>query len=90
MELRRVSGSGLSQFATLIARPYLCIAADCESFIGAALLMYVIFLDHYLGTEGAVVIERGPARKLADFATTVVAYASCAATDLLQVPQSQG
>jgi hypothetical protein len=38
--------------------------------------MYVISLDHYLDAKGAIAIERGPGRKLADFATAAVAYAS--------------
>ncbi len=38
--------------------------------------MYVISLDHYLDSKGAIAIERGPGRKMADFATAVVAYAS--------------
>lgn len=38
--------------------------------------MYVISLDHYLNDKGAIAIKRGPARKLADFATSAVAYAS--------------
>jgi len=38
--------------------------------------MYVISLDHYLNDKGAIAIERGPARKMADFATSAVAYAS--------------
>lgn len=38
--------------------------------------MYVISLDHYLDAKGAIAIERGPSRKLADFATAAVAYAS--------------
>lgn len=38
--------------------------------------MYVISLDHYLDAKGAIAIERGPARKMADFVTAAVAYAS--------------
>ncbi len=38
--------------------------------------MYVISLDHFLDDKGAVAIERGPARKVADFATAAVSYAS--------------
>lgn len=38
--------------------------------------MYVISLDHYLDDNGAIAIDRGPARKIADFATAVVSYAS--------------
>jgi hypothetical protein len=38
--------------------------------------MYVIDLTHYLDAKGAIAPERGPARKMADFLTTVVAHAS--------------
>lgn len=38
--------------------------------------MYVISLDHYLDAKGAIAIERGPGRKMADFVTAAVAYAS--------------
>jgi hypothetical protein len=38
--------------------------------------MYVISLDHYLDAKGAIAIETGPGRKIADFATAAVAYAS--------------
>ena len=38
--------------------------------------MYVISLDHYLDFRGAIAIKRGPGRKIADFATAAVAYAS--------------
>lgn len=38
--------------------------------------MYVISLDHYLNGKGAIAITRGPGRKMADFATAAVAYAS--------------
>ena len=38
--------------------------------------MYVIDLTHYLDTKGAIAPERGPARKMADFLTAVVAHAS--------------
>lgn len=38
--------------------------------------MYVIDLAHYLDSKGAVAPERGPARKMADFLTAVVAHAS--------------
>lgn len=38
--------------------------------------MYVISLDHFLDSRGAIAVEPGPARKLADFATAAVAYAS--------------
>jgi hypothetical protein len=38
--------------------------------------MYVISLDHYLDAKGAIAIEKGPGRKIADFATAAVAYAS--------------
>ena len=38
--------------------------------------MHVISLDHFLNDKGAVAIERGPARKVADFATAAVSYAS--------------
>ncbi|MEZ5653182.1 MAG: hypothetical protein R3E87_21820 [Burkholderiaceae bacterium] len=38
--------------------------------------MYVIDLTHILDSKGAIAPERGPARKLADFMTAVVAHAS--------------
>ena len=38
--------------------------------------MYVISLDHYLDAKGAIAIDKGPGRKIADFATAAVAYAS--------------
>lgn len=38
--------------------------------------MYVISLDHYLDDKGAIAIDRGPARKIADFATAAVSYAT--------------
>ena len=38
--------------------------------------MYVISLDHYLDGKGAIAIKRGPGRKMADFVTSAVAYAS--------------
>lgn len=38
--------------------------------------MYVIDLTHYLDSKGANAPERGPARKMADFLTAVVAHAS--------------
>ncbi len=38
--------------------------------------MYVIDLAHYLDSKGAIAPERGPARKMADFLTAVVAHAS--------------
>lgn len=38
--------------------------------------VYVIDLNHYLDAKGAIAPERGPARKVADFLTTVVAHAS--------------
>jgi hypothetical protein len=38
--------------------------------------MYVISLNHYLDAKGAIAVERGPARKIGDFATAAVAYAS--------------
>lgn len=34
--------------------------------------MHVISLDHFLDGKGAVAIERGPALKVADFATAAV------------------
>jgi hypothetical protein len=34
--------------------------------------MYVISLDHYLDAKGAIAIEKGPGRKIADFATAAV------------------
>lgn len=38
--------------------------------------MYVTDLTHYLDSKGAIAPERGPARKMADFLTAVVAHAS--------------
>jgi len=38
--------------------------------------VYVIDLTHYLDAKGAIAPERGPARKMADFLTAVVAHAS--------------
>lgn len=38
--------------------------------------MYAISLGHYLDAKGAIAIERGPGRKMADFVTATVAYAS--------------
>jgi hypothetical protein len=38
--------------------------------------MYVIDLTHYLDSKGAIAPERGPARKMADFLTAVVAHGS--------------
>ncbi len=38
--------------------------------------MYVISLNHYLDAKGAIAVERGPGRKIAEFATSAVAYAS--------------
>jgi hypothetical protein len=38
--------------------------------------MYVISLDHYLAAKGAIAIDKGPGRKIADFATAATAYAS--------------
>ena len=43
--------------------------------------MYVIDLTHYLDSKGAIAPERGPARKMADFLTAVVAHASAVPTD---------
>lgn len=37
---------------------------------------YVISLDHFLDERGAIAIDPGPARAIADFATAAVAYAS--------------
>lgn len=39
-------------------------------------MMYIISLDHYLDGKGTIAIARGPARRVADFATSAVAYAS--------------
>jgi hypothetical protein len=39
-------------------------------------VLYVIDLTHYLDARGAIAPERGPARKLADFVTGVVAHAT--------------
>ncbi len=38
--------------------------------------MYVTDLTHFLDAKGAIAPARGPARKLADFLTAVVAHAS--------------
>jgi hypothetical protein len=38
--------------------------------------MYVINLTHYLDAKGAIAPERGPARKMEDFLTAVVAHVS--------------
>jgi hypothetical protein len=38
--------------------------------------MYVIDARHYLDDRGAIAPERGPARKMADFITSVIAHAS--------------
>ena len=38
--------------------------------------MYVIDAMHYLDNKGDIAAERGPARKMADFVTSVVAHAS--------------
>jgi hypothetical protein len=38
--------------------------------------MYVIDLTHYLDSKGVIAPELGRARKIADFLTAVVAYAS--------------
>lgn len=38
--------------------------------------MYVIDITHYLNDKGAIEPQKGPARKLADFVTSVVAHAS--------------
>ena len=38
--------------------------------------MYVIDLTHYLDHKGLIAPERGPARKFADFLTSVVAHAT--------------
>lgn len=38
--------------------------------------MYVISLDHYLDAKGTIAVDKGPGRKIAEFATAAVAYAS--------------
>ncbi len=38
--------------------------------------MYLTDLTHYLDSKGRIAPERGPARKMADFLTAVVAHAS--------------
>lgn len=38
--------------------------------------VYIIDLTHFLDPKGAIAPERGPARKLADFVTAVVAHAT--------------
>ncbi len=38
--------------------------------------MYVIDIRHYLDHRGDIAPEKGPARKMADFLTAVVAHAS--------------
>ena len=38
--------------------------------------MYVVDLNHFLNDRGAIAPDKGPARRMADFLTTVVADAS--------------
>ena len=38
--------------------------------------MYVIDIRHYLNDKGDIEPEKGPARKMADFMTSVIAHAS--------------
>ena len=38
--------------------------------------MYVIDAEHYLDDKGVIAVQKGPARKMADFVTAVVAHAS--------------
>ena len=38
--------------------------------------MYVIDVKHYLDEKGGIAPQKGPARKMADFVTSVVAHAS--------------
>jgi len=38
--------------------------------------MYVIDARHYLDDKGVIAVQKGPARKMADFVTAVVAHAS--------------
>ena len=38
--------------------------------------MYVIDVRHYLDDKGNIGLEKGPARKMAEFITSVVAHAS--------------
>ena len=38
--------------------------------------MYVIDARHYLNDKGDIAVERGPARKMADFVTSAIAHAS--------------
>lgn len=38
--------------------------------------MYVIDMNHFLDARGAIAPEKGPARRMADFLTAVVAHAS--------------
>jgi hypothetical protein len=42
----------------------------------ATAAMYVIDARHYLDDKGDIAPERGPARKMADFVTSVIAHAS--------------
>jgi len=39
-------------------------------------MFYVISLDHYLNDKGAIALEQGPGRVIAEFACAVVAHAS--------------
>ena len=38
--------------------------------------MYVIDARHYLNDKGLIAVQKGPARRMADFVTAVVAHAS--------------
>ena len=38
--------------------------------------MYVIDVRHYLNDKGDIAVKRGPARKMVDFVTAVIAHAS--------------
>jgi hypothetical protein len=62
-------------------RPTGSIAGRCEpsenrSFDSAHRSMYVIDAKHYLNDKGYIAPERGAARKMADFVTSVIAHAS--------------
>jgi hypothetical protein len=51
-------------------------SSDNSGFNALPRSMYVIDATHYLNHKGQIAIERGPARKMADFVTSVIAHAS--------------
>ena len=52
------------------------MAADAGVMKPRANTMYVIDTRHFLDEKGAIEPKKGPARKLADFTTAVIAHAS--------------